>query len=573
MRYLRVVLLTLMLLALCLPTAAQAENKLTNPGFDEPFSGIDGTGDLVAEGWMSWYLPPETSRPAFSQAVERVATGSSEQLIENFLAPFTAGVYQTVNILEVAETNYTFTVDAYVWSTRDVTDPTVSVDPAQVTVEAGIDPTGGADPTAESIIWSEPVESYDMTFSVSVSAPLAGETATVFVRVTAALPRLQTSVYLDEAFLIPDAADVDTPTVEATEEAQPTEESAAVATEVPTDIPTEVPTDVPADTPTDVPTEVPTDTPTDVPTDVPTDIPTEEPTAVVEPTTVDDSGMTATAVVITALETEQAAIAQTAAATMQAVATEVATDLPTAAPTEVPPTEIVPTVIVLTSPPDAQSFEPTVDATIIALATAGQQTLEASIQQLTATPEAEAQAQTSAEFPTQLTHTVVFGDTVGALAQRYNSNVTAIIEVNELDADASIQVGQVLVIPVRAVPTATQPPVTPTTLPINTIGYVVQFGDSLAGIAQRYGTTVEMLAQLNGIVNVNNLRAGQRLIVPVNGAVATAAPPSGQRYTVQLGDSLYTIALKYGVSIRDIVGVNNIRNINLILPGQVLVIP
>jgi LysM repeat protein len=307
---------------------------------------------------------------------------------------------------------------------------------------------------------------------------------------------------------------------------------------------------------------------------VPTDVPTEEPTAVVEPTTVDDSGLTATAAVITALETEQAAIAETAAAaTVQAVPTEAPTDIPTEMPTEVPPTEIVPTVIVLTSPPDAQSFEPTVDATIVALATAGQQTLEASIQQLTATPEAQAQAQTSPEFPTQVTHTVVFGDTVGALAQRYNSTVTAIIETNELDGNASIQVGQVLVIPVRAVPTATQPPVTPTTLPINTIGYVVQFGDSLAGIAQRYGTTVEMLAQLNGIVNVNNLRAGQRLIVPVNGAMATAAPPSGERYTVQLGDSLYTIALKYGVSIRDIVRVNSIRNINLILPGQVLVIP
>jgi LysM repeat protein len=457
-----------------------------------------------------------------------------------------------------------------------VTDPTASVDPAQVTVEAGIDPTGGADPTAESIIWSEPVESYDTTFSVSVAAPLVGETATVFVRITAALPRLQTSVYLDEAFLIPDAADVDMPTVEATEEAQPTEESAAVATEVPANIPTDIPTELP----TEMPTDVPTDAPTDVPTDAPTDMPTEEPTAVVEPTTVDDSGMTATAAVITALETEQAAIAETAAAATQAIPTEAPTDVPTEVPTDVPtdlpteaPTEIVPTVIVLTSPPDAQSFEPTVDATIVALATAGQQTLEASIQALTATPEAQAQAQTSVEFPTQVTHTVVFGDTVGALAQRYNSNVTAIIETNELDADASIQVGQVLVIPVRAVPTATQPPVTPTTLPINTIGYVVQFGDSLAGIAQRYGTTVEMLAQLNGIVNVNNLRAGQRLIVPVNGAVATAAPPSGERYTVQLGDSLYTIALKYGVSIRDIVRVNNIRNINLILPGQVLVIP
>src|SRR5574341_1315227 len=65
--------------------------------------------------------------------------------------------------------------------------------------------------------------------------------------------------------------------------------------------------------------------------------------------------------------------------------------------------------------------------------------------------------------------------------------------------------------------------------------YVVQRGDSLFEIALRYGLTVDQLAQLNGITDTGNIQVGQRLLVP-----AESAPPEPlpQVHTVQAGETL-----------------------------------
>lgn len=104
--------------------------------------------------------------------------------------------------------------------------------------------------------------------------------------------------------------------------------------------------------------------------------------------------------------------------------------------------------------------------------------------------------------------------------------------------------------------------------------YVIQSGDTLAGIAAKYGTTREQLAAANGIRNPNILILGQRLVVPCAGT--TKPPPGGGActwYVVQRGDTLTKVAVRYGTSVQAIAQRNGLRNANLIYVGQRLCIP
>ena len=109
-------------------------------------------------------------------------------------------------------------------------------------------------------------------------------------------------------------------------------------------------------------------------------------------------------------------------------------------------------------------------------------------------------------------------------------------------------------------------PSTPSQPTSNGGTYTVQKGDTLSGIASKYGTTYQVLAQMNGIANPNLIYPGQVLKVPTNGNSGSRA------YTVQKGDTLSSIASRYGTTYQKIAADNGISNPNLIYPGQVLVI-
>src|SRR5687768_17019074 len=97
--------------------------------------------------------------------------------------------------------------------------------------------------------------------------------------------------------------------------------------------------------------------------------------------------------------------------------------------------------------------------------------------------------------------------------------------------------------------------------------HTVQAGETLTGIALRYGVSVDEIVQANGLSNANYLYVGQQLAIPND------VPSGGQIHTVQVGESLSVIARRYGVTVDAVVNANGLTNRNSIIAGQKLTIP
>ena len=97
----------------------------------------------------------------------------------------------------------------------------------------------------------------------------------------------------------------------------------------------------------------------------------------------------------------------------------------------------------------------------------------------------------------------------------------------------------------------------------------MQWGDTLSQIAREYNTSYQYLAQINNIPNPNLIYVGQTLKVPKleNNNIHDS---SHILYIVERGNTLTQISNEYGVSIEDIVRLNDIQNPNLIYVGEVL---
>ena len=106
--------------------------------------------------------------------------------------------------------------------------------------------------------------------------------------------------------------------------------------------------------------------------------------------------------------------------------------------------------------------------------------------------------------------------------------------------------------------------------------YVVQPGENLFRIGLKFGLTTDVLARANGILNPNQIFAGQRLCIPGTGFPPPPPPPAPGActfYTVRAGDTLGKIALAFGTTLSALQQANNIRNPNLIFVGMRLCIP
>ena len=101
--------------------------------------------------------------------------------------------------------------------------------------------------------------------------------------------------------------------------------------------------------------------------------------------------------------------------------------------------------------------------------------------------------------------------------------------------------------------------------------YVVQKGDNLNKIADKFGTTVEELQKINGIKNANLLRIGQKLETKAPAPKkASGKVPAGKQHTVVKGDTYYKIAKDYGMTINDLKAANPSVNPSKLAVGQKL---
>lgn len=187
----------------------------------------------------------------------------------------------------------------------------------------------------------------------------------------------------------------------------------------------------------------------------------------------------------------------------------------------------------------------------------------------TTTPATATPTSTPTMVPGQtILYVVQTGDTLYSIARRFGVTVDAIVQLNHLPNPRYIRVGQQLLIPRGG--TVTPVPVTVTVTPApGPTTYVVQRGDTLYSIARRYGTTVEAIALANHIANPSRIYVGQ--VLTISGGSPT--PPPTRTYVVQAGDTLYSIARRYGTTYWAIVMANNLANPNVIYVGQQLVIP
>ena len=94
--------------------------------------------------------------------------------------------------------------------------------------------------------------------------------------------------------------------------------------------------------------------------------------------------------------------------------------------------------------------------------------------------------------------------------------------------------------------------------------HVVQRGETLYSIALQYNLTLQELADLNGILDMNNIQVGQRLLVPAD------ADPLPEEHIVQAGESLSAIAEQYNLDVNALISYNDISDANRIYVGQVL---
>lgn len=153
------------------------------------------------------------------------------------------------------------------------------------------------------------------------------------------------------------------------------------------------------------------------------------------------------------------------------------------------------------------------------------------------------------------TYTVKKGDTLYGISNQFGVSVVDLKNLNNLK-DSNLKIGQALKISQNS-----------GTNPDSTINYIVKNGDSLYAIARVYKTTVQEIQKLNNLKS-NALSIGQELKIPENYVNdASANLPTYINYTVKKGDSLYSIAKRYGITTNTIIKDNALKN-NLLSIGQ-----
>ena len=99
--------------------------------------------------------------------------------------------------------------------------------------------------------------------------------------------------------------------------------------------------------------------------------------------------------------------------------------------------------------------------------------------------------------------------------------------------------------------------------------YQVQNGDTLASVASKFGISLDMLSSLNGIMVGSVLNPGDYIVVPR----MQVENPYFMEYTVKKGDNIYEIAKKYNIDSSQLLRLNGLNDTDIIYPNQIIMIP
>ena len=154
------------------------------------------------------------------------------------------------------------------------------------------------------------------------------------------------------------------------------------------------------------------------------------------------------------------------------------------------------------------------------------------------------------------------GDTYYVLAQRFNTTVAAIMAANPGVDPNRLQIGQQICIPGGTVPGQ---------CPAGTQPYIIRAGDTFYVLAQRFNTTVAAIMAANPGIDPNRLQIGQQICMP--GAPGPGPCPGGRSYTIRSGDTLYTIARRFNVTVAAIMAANPGIDPMSLRVGQIICIP
>lgn len=188
------------------------------------------------------------------------------------------------------------------------------------------------------------------------------------------------------------------------------------------------------------------------------------------------------------------------------------------------------------------------------------------------------------------THTVKPGDTIWAIASAHGLRTTDVLAANGLTAASTIYPGQVLALSASA-STPAAAPAAPAAPAPSTATHTVAAGDTVSGVAKKYGSSTAAVLSANGLSGASIIYPGQTLAIPAPGAVAAApvasapvaavapaAPvatpsPAGGSHTVGAGDTVSAIAKRHGTTTQAVLSANGLSAASIIYPGQTLTIP
>jgi LysM repeat protein len=167
-------------------------------------------------------------------------------------------------------------------------------------------------------------------------------------------------------------------------------------------------------------------------------------------------------------------------------------------------------------------------------------------------------------------YTVKPGETLSEIAERYGTSVQRLMQLNNLRSTQDLWAGSRIQVPGAGGGGGARSAT-------NTVNanYTVKPGETLSELAERYGTSVQRLMQLNNLRSTQDLWAGSRIQVPVSRPSATATKPvavnrNASQHTVKSGETLSVIADRYGVSMQNLITLNSLKDPDQLEAGSKL---